>query len=278
VVHLDFIALSESATTEAVEDLISEAAGLTQLESVLLAGVIRTERALPDADVRHREEPGRSGPGVRSTPHASSSQGVHANAPGAQPTLSRVGADPGVSPHTAASDFDLAFFFVLDRFTSLEPFGTDPRYIRFLQGKAARILRAFAGADIALTAPFPEVEPYATCLALMAPDQTYDWEVRSALESWTRQTIPPHEAEPGRSGPGALSSDPLSSDPSLSREGTGPSSEAPRPAANAIGLAIGERQRYRGCVLSFTTTASTPGRLADRRFESTLIAGRTTRF
>jgi hypothetical protein len=249
VVHLDFIALSETATAEAVEDLISEAAGLTQIDSVQLAGVIRAEKA--------------------------ASIGAEAQT---APTLEGVGSNlllptTGLPPHAAASDFDLAFFFVLDRFTSLEPFGTDPRYIRFLQGKAARILRAFAGADIALTAPFPEVEPYATCLALMAPDQTYDWEVRSALESWTRQTIPPHEAEPGRSGPGAMSSD-----PSLSREGTGPSSEAQRPAANAIGLAIGERQRYRGCVLSFTTTTSTPGRLADRRFESTLIAGRTTRF
>jgi hypothetical protein len=229
VVHLDFIALSETATAEAVEDLISEAAGLTQIDSVQLAGVIQVDKAASNG-------------GQTKT----------------APTLERAGSDlmasaSGVSPQAAASDFDLAFFFVLDRFTSLEPFGTDPRYIRFLQGKAARILRAFAGADIALTAPFPEVGPYAACLALMAPDQTYDWEVRSALESWTRSQA-------------------IEAQPSLSREG------ADNRAANAIGLAIGERQRYRGCVLSFTTTASTPGRLADRRFESTLIAGRATRF
>jgi hypothetical protein len=240
VVHLDFIALSESATAEAVEDLISEAAGLTQIESVLQAGVIRTAAATSEGFTRHRSD--------QSAEPSASRQGL---AP-----LSEIGEGPGVR---SVSDFDLAFFFVLDRFTSLEPFGTDPRYIRFLQGKAARILRAFAGADIALTAPFPEVGPYATCLALMAPDETYDWEVRSALESWTRAEA--LEAPPGGSAASAT-----------------PASGTNASATYAIGLAIGERQRYRGCVLSFTTTASTPGRLADRRFESTLIAGRTTRF
>jgi hypothetical protein len=183
-------------------------------------------------------------------------------------------------PPAPTSDFDLAFFFVLDGFTSLEPFGTDPLYIRFLQGKVARILRAFAGADIALDAPFPDVASYATCLALMAPEQTYDWEVRTALETWAHQQ---HRAQPGRSGPGGTTQPGGSGSVSTTQLGrSGPGAESQpslsrEDAQSAIGLAIGERQRYRGCVLSFTTTEPAPERLADRRFESTLIAGRATR-
>ena len=101
-----------------------------------------------------------------------------------------------------------------------------------MQGKAAPLLRGFAGADVALTAPFPDVGAFAACLALAAPDETYDWEVRDALEGWAGD------------------------------------------AAAAVGLAIGERQRYRGCVLRFTSDDQMPPALADRRFEPTLIAGR----
>lgn len=127
------------------------------------------------------------------------------------------------------SDFDLAFFFVLDHFGSLEPFGTDPRYIRFLQGQVARVLRGFAGADIALRAAFPTFGRHARCLALAAPEETYDWEVWSALEEWS-------------SGTNA-----------------------------AIGLAIGERQRYRGCVIAFTSSPTTVQ--PDDRFAPSLISG-----
>ncbi|MGE0687734.1 MAG: hypothetical protein AB7P33_13395 [Dehalococcoidia bacterium] len=247
VVHLDFIALSATATADAVEDLIAEAAGLTQLASVQVAGVIRTATA---------------------TREALEARTTEASAAPPQPTPSRVGTPPHAqSAGVPVSDFDLAFFFVLDGFTSLEPFGTDPRYIRFLQGKVARLLRGFAGADVALSAPFPDVQPFATCLALMAPEQTYDWEVRAALESWTRQAGDPPRAQPHLSREGGLNTPDASASPSL----------ASQAALNAIGLAIGERQRYRGCVLSFTTTETTPERPADRRFESTLIAGHATR-
>lgn len=134
-----------------------------------------------------------------------------------------------------ASDFDLAFFFVLDGFTSLEPFGTNEGYIRFLQGRVARMLRAFAGADVVLREPFPTVGPYAACLALAAPDETYDWEVWAALEGW----------------------------------------EAGLPAV--IGLAVGERQRYRGCVLRFSDSPVSASRPADDRFGTSLVTGATQR-
>jgi hypothetical protein len=48
-------------------------------------------------------------------------------------------------------------------------------------------------------------------------------------------------------------------------------------ATSAIGLAIGERQRYRGCVLTFSSIPITAERIANRRFTSTLIAGRAAR-
>jgi hypothetical protein len=349
-VHLDFIALAETATPEAVEDLIREAANLTSLPSVQLAGLIRSNTShlanigtsssplSPSFPGRRRGAgdegtpteqssttseqaslspsfPGRSaGAGSEGTPteHSNTAEGV---AP-----LSEIGEGPGV--RSAASDFDLAFFFVLDAFTSLEPFGTDAAYIRFLQGKAARILRGFAGADIALDQPFPDIGPNATCLALIAPDQTYDWEVRAALESWAQRTRPqpplsrgretPPSAEPSGSMPDAGAEPPLSrggeippsapsgsmpdagAQPPLSRGGENPPGTQPGrdnphraepgrsgPGVNspstAIGLAIGERQRYRGCVLSFTTTETAPQRIAGRRFQSSLITGRASR-
>ena len=194
VVHLDFIALADNATDAAIEELIDEAAGLRALESVRAVGVIRGE-----------EEPQKQ--------QRSKSPEVETPSMG--------------SP----SRFDLAFFFVLNGFADLEPFGTHPRYIRFLQGKVARLLKGFAGADVALNEPFPEGGAYAACLALAAPDETYDWEVRDALDGWA--------------GDGSA----------------------------AVGLAIGERQRYRGCVLRFTDTYETPDALADRRFETALIVG-----
>ena len=43
---------------------------------------------------------------------------------------------------------------MLEGFTYLEPFGTDARYVRFLQGTVAPRLKAFAGADVSLDAPF----------------------------------------------------------------------------------------------------------------------------
>ena len=68
------------------------------------------------------------------------------------------------------SDYDLAVFFLLDAFTSLEPFGTDPRYSQFLQGSVAPVLRGFAGADVKLESDLHIKEGPSAFLALAAPD------------------------------------------------------------------------------------------------------------
>jgi hypothetical protein len=111
------------------------------------------------------------------------------------------------------ADFDMVFFFLLPDFEALEPFGTDPRYSRFLQGSVAPVLRAFAGADVLLESDFDMRDGLATCIALSGPDETYDWEVREALEAWA-----------------------------------GDRAEA---AATVVGVAVGERQRFRGASLRF---------------------------
>ena len=61
----------------------------------------------------------------------------------------------GVIEADAPGDFDLAFFFVLRGFASLEPFGTDPTYAAFLQTRVAPLLRGLAGADVRLENDFP---------------------------------------------------------------------------------------------------------------------------
>jgi len=111
-----------------------------------------------------------------------------------------------------ASDFDLAFFFVLDSLASLEAFGTDQRYVRFLHGGLARALRSFGGADVQLSAGFERPRAYGACLALAATPQTYDWQVSDALSSWCA------------SGESCMA-----------------------------GLAVGERQRYRGVGIMFAS-------------------------
>jgi hypothetical protein len=116
----------------------------------------------------------------------------------------------GVIEGMAGSDFDLAFFFVLDSFANLETFGTDARYIRFLQGGVARSLKSFGGADIQLMEQYRGAGRYAALAALAASPQTYDWQVRDALAAWAG----------------------------------GPQSTA--------GLAVGERQRYRGLGIMFS--------------------------
>ena len=78
----------------------------------------------------------------------------------------------GAIEAAAGSDYDLALFFMLSDSGALEPFGTDPRYVRFLQGTVAPVLKSFAGADVRLDAPLPVVEAYGACLALAAPPQT----------------------------------------------------------------------------------------------------------
>jgi hypothetical protein len=132
------------------------------------------------------------------------------------------------------SDFDLAFYFLLPEFTALEPFGTDTRYAGFLQGAVAPHLRAFAGADVRLEAGFAAAGANAACLAIAAPEETYDWEVSEALQAWC---------------------------------------EATGAACSATGLAVGEKQLYRGAALVFGDAPAVIERPAAERFHSTLIAG-----
>jgi hypothetical protein len=146
--------------------------------------------------------------------------------------------DAGVIKAEADSDFDLAFLFLLPDFADLEPFGTDPRYVRFLQGNVAPVLRAFAGADVKLEGDLVFADGAAACLALMAPDETYDWEVRDALEAWTA---------------------------SIPSTGT------------AIGLAVGERQRYRGVGIAFGGATGATNEFDEGSFTQTLIRGRVRR-
>lgn len=130
--------------------------------------------------------------------------------------------------------FDVAFWFRLRDFGALEPFGTDPRYVRFLQGSVAPLLRGFAGADVTLTPESETIEGDAACLALTGPEETYDFEVREALAAWAQE----HEA-----------------------------------AAATIGVAVGERQMYRGAALVFggrTRTATAP---PAGPFQATLLRG-----
>ena len=133
-----------------------------------------------------------------------------------------------------ASDFQLAFLFLLRDFASLEPFGTDPRYSRFLQGTVAPVMSAFGGADLRLDT-VPALEGHLACLALTAPEDTYDWEVRTALEDWA--------------------------------------SSAAASGSYAVGLTVGERQRYRGLALAHVPSSRATPRPKLARCESTLIRG-----
>jgi hypothetical protein len=134
----------------------------------------------------------------------------------------------------SGSDFDLVFYFLLPDFASLEPFGTDRRYIEFLQGAVAPRLKAFAGADVRLEDDFGATGPMGACLALMAPEETYDWEVRDALRNW---------------GDAVCAGSPV------------------------IGLAIGEKQMYRGAALALDETLTAAERPEAPRFRTSLVSG-----
>jgi hypothetical protein len=140
----------------------------------------------------------------------------------------------GVIEADEGSDFDVVLWFLLPSFEALEPFGTDARYTHFLQGTVARVVKGFAGADVRLEGQTAPVDGPAACLALAAPDETYDWEVRQTLSAWA--------------------------------EGTASGS-------SSIGLAVGERQRYRGVAIAFGEGARTAPRVDEGRFGSTLVLG-----
>jgi hypothetical protein len=135
------------------------------------------------------------------------------------------------------SDFELAFYFLLPEFTALEPFGTDARYVAFLQGAVAPRLKAFAGADVRLEDEFSADGDFAACLAIMAPEQTYDWEIREALQGWCGKVD----------------------------------------GSAAIGIAVGEKQLYRGAALVFSEVPHTAKRPDTGRFRTTLISGKMRR-
>jgi hypothetical protein len=134
---------------------------------------------------------------------------------------------------SSESDFDLVFYFLLPNLASLEPFGTDPRYTGFLQGAVAPRLKAFAGADVRLEADFKAEGPLGACLALMAPEETYDWEVRDALRAWGDAVC----------------------------------------GGAAVGLAVGEKQMYRGAALAFAGALTAAEKPEATRFKATLISG-----
>lgn len=140
----------------------------------------------------------------------------------------------GVIEAEPSADFDLVFYFLLSSFEALEPFGTDARYVAFLQKSVAPVLKAFAGADVSLEDAFQAPQGDAACLALMAPEETYDFEVRDALAAWIEAT-------------GATTS--------------------------AVGLAVGERQRYRGAALAFGGNALRVERPRAGSFSATLVRG-----
>jgi hypothetical protein len=144
-------------------------------------------------------------------------------------SLGVIESDAGPRP-----DFDLVFYFLLPDFASLEPFGTDRRYIEFLQGNIAPRLKAFAGADVRLEDDFEAVGPLGACLALMAPEETYDWEVRDALRAW---------------------------------------GDAVAAGAAVVGLAIGEKQMYRGVAIAFADSLKAAEKPEASQFRTTLVSG-----
>lgn len=134
----------------------------------------------------------------------------------------------------AESDFDLVFYFLLPEFGALEPFGTDSRYAGFLQRAVAPRLKAFAGADVRLENDLTTTGAHAACLALLAPEETYDWEVREALRGWC---------------------------------------DLAAGSSSVVGLAVGEKQMYRGAGLVFDAAPIVAHGPEASSFRSTLIVG-----
>lgn len=135
------------------------------------------------------------------------------------------------------SDYDLALLFVLRDFAALEPFGTDARYVRFLQRDVAPRLKMFAGADVSLEGAFPEPGERVACLILAAPAETYDWEIRQRLGDWA------------------------------SEQG----------ATTVIGLAMGERQRFRGLAVAVGSEVWRTERPEVTGPEAMFVSGRARR-
>lgn len=131
----------------------------------------------------------------------------------------------------------LGLFFLLVDLSALEAFGTDQRYTAFLQKVVAPVLGSLAGADVRTEGTLDDRADEAACLALSAPPNAYDWEVKAALETW-RDSI-----------------------------------DAP----GLTGLAIGERQRFRGLGLVAAEGASSLAPPSLAKFGTTWLAGRLRR-
>lgn len=88
-----------------------------------------------------------------------------------------------VTDGNAGSTHDLALFAYLADAAALERFGTDARYMRFLQQSFLPAVGDFVTMDIAIDdGPLPEGQPSAICFCLDVAPATYDWQVRLLLE------------------------------------------------------------------------------------------------
>ena len=138
----------------------------------------------------------------------------------------------------AGSDFDVVLLFAVESLQALEHFGTDTRYVRLLRGDAAPALSALAGADVRLESSLPVPGPYAACLAIETAEETYDWQVKDALQAWAD----------GVAG-----------------------------ATAAVGLASTERQRFRGLAFCAAAGPISRPRGLPAGFVGTYVGGRARR-
>ena len=110
--------------------------------------------------------------------------------------------------------------------------------MHFLQAELAPVLKALAGADVILDGDFSASGERGACLALAARPETYDWEIRERLLRWA---------------------------------------ETQADVGSAMGLATGERQRYRGLAVAFGGTDWRPARPSDAGMEAVFLTGRVRR-
>ncbi len=153
----------------------------------------------------------------------------------------RLSALPGVMSGGAietlpGSDADVVLFFVLGNLFELESFGTDPAYAAFLQSTVGPLLAGLSGIDARVEGVMPARRANAVCLLAAAPAETYDWQVKADLTEWA-------------------------------------AAFAPQPAA--VGLAVGDRQRYRGLALAFVDGLGPPLPPAPIGYAAFVAAGRT---
>jgi hypothetical protein len=90
-----------------------------------------------------------------------------------------------VTAGDGGSTHDLALFAYLTDAAALERFGTDARYMRYLQHSFLPLIEDFVSADVEVeTGPATGYE-FAVCFCLDIPPATYDWQVRALLSRLT---------------------------------------------------------------------------------------------